>query len=140
MKIKKYQPKVTPCPFEWTDKQLADMGGYNPKTDKLAPFKQADQWVTAEDLLWNMTLAIEAGHCSSDTLLRSFFKSREEGYHVAALVEAYGEEGFWVNERIFHAFFAIHSDESRARTFDDLAEYLREQADEEFPRVAKKRA
>lgn len=141
MQIEKYTPKVTPCPFDWTDKELEGMGGYNPKTDSLARFKQVKNWVTCEDLLWNMTLAIEAGHCTdTDTFLQSFFKSRSEVERLCALMKEYGDEGFWVNDRIFTAFFALlGSDEYKAGTFDAMADALLEKSEEEFPR-AKKRA
>lgn len=137
-KIAKYVPQVTNCAFDWTEKYVAEFGGFSPATSKITPFVINDD-TNVEELLWNMTVAVEAGAVDNETFLQTFFKSKKDAVAFADGLEEYGQDGeFWVNDRFFCAMEqALNTNEANLSTFDGIADVFREAAADAFTKAKK---
>jgi len=104
------------------------LGGWNSYRKTVTPFKAPGKH-SAEELLWNLTEAVEAGAVNTENFLVKFFKDPDDILAFADALEEYGEDGFWVNERFFQAMErALVTDETNLATFALMADAFREAA------------
>ncbi|HEY0884452.1 MAG TPA: hypothetical protein VGE20_04170 [Ramlibacter sp.] len=112
MRIKGHEPHYTHLAFydgglapQGTPSVLvkggARFGGYNPKTGKVAPFRNiVASEARTEEYLDNLTAAVEAGLADPQTFFADFFADYVEVVAFASRVRALAG---WVNERHYHA-------------------------------------
>ena len=141
--VASYKPKFTPISYDDIDSntpsgelpELLDRfdtrGGYDPRTGKLAPFKNiSDDFDESliNQMLDSMTAAVEAGLGTPANFFKDFFATGKDVQNFADALDDYADEGtFWVNDRHFNAFInAANADEEHAVTYSAMADRIRE--------------
>jgi hypothetical protein len=145
-KIAAYKPRQTPIPYDNLKGEYpplfyvnhAETGGWHPKTKEISVITADFDEYSAEDALFNMTAAVEAGCVDSKTFVLDFFGTVENADLFADALQEYGESEFWVNERFFHAMVdALSAYEGSCRSFEAMADRFREKARDEADAFAK---
>lgn len=149
MKIKAYEAKRTPIPYDDYKKRPPHMyvqyekwGGFNPETKAITPFKiiSSNEELTLQDYLDNMTAAVEQGFVDVETFIFDFFGTDQAAHSFAELLDYEYAETFWVNDRHFNALMnALDSHEEGCRDYSAMAEAFREKADSENQVLAAKK-
>jgi hypothetical protein len=135
--IPAYAPTLSKCALEYSAKDLKALGGWNAFRKMLGPFANPGER-EVDELLWNMTEAVEGGKVTRELFLFSFFGDRKAVNKFADRLDEYNENGWWLNERFYQAFErALNANEEDLQTFSTLADAMRAKADEEHE-VAKK--
>lgn len=109
-------------------KRHEELGGYDPRTGKLTPFKnmsdQYDKSLTKE-YLDSIAAAIEAGLGNRETFIKDFFAEDEDWQMFAALLDEHSKL-YWLNVRHFDAFLdAVDVSEEDALTYAAFADRIR---------------
>jgi hypothetical protein len=135
--INGYSPQVTPNPYIanklWTVKRVEELGGFNAATGKITVFKKkAKSYDDADEMLWNITEAIEAGAVEEQTFMRSFFKTAAQANAFADEL-AGGSEFFWLNDRHFSALMtSLQGNEDAMRTYEEAGVFIRQAIEDEY--------
>lgn len=140
MRIKGHEPHYTHLAFydgglapqgapSVLAKGCARFGGYNPKTGRLAPFRNIVGCEAATgEYLDNLTAAIEAGLADPQTFFTDFFADYVEVVAFASRVRALAG---WVNERHYHALRqALCARDEDCATYAGIANRLHERYEE----------
>lgn len=130
-RIPAYAPTLSKCALEYTANDLKALGGWNAFRKTLGPFVNPGER-EVDELLWNMTEAIERGKVTRELFLFSFFGDKKAVNKFADRLDEYNENGWWLNERFYQAFErALSANEEDLQTFSALADAMRAKADEE---------
>lgn len=139
MKIKRHEPHYTHLAFydgglapgapSVLAKGCVRFGGYNPRTGKLAPFRNIVGCdAGTQEYLDNLTAAVEAGQADPQTFFADFFADYVEVVAFASRVRALTG---WVNERHYHALRqALGARDEDCATYAGIANRVHERYEE----------